>query len=138
LTSFPRFTTTIPDLSICIATLNSSSYLYLRDCLHSISDQVDYLHWVNAESAPSARLAETPASGARLSFELIIVDNGSTDDTVPMLRSEFPFASRILNGKNDGSARPLNRAIRQSTGHIVLALNPATIVQPGALNELVR
>ena len=126
----------MPDLSICITTLNASSYL--RDCLRSISDQVDYLVWVNAESAPAARSTETPASGDRLSFELIIVDNGSTDDTVSMLRSEFPLASLILNGRNDGFARPLNRAIRQSTGRLVLVLNPDTIVQPGALNELVR
>ena len=124
------------DLSICIATLNASSYL--RDCLRSISDQVDYLYWVNAASAPSAPSGETQASSARLSFELIIVDNGSTDDTVPMLRSKFPLASLILNGKNDGFARPLNRAIRQSAGRLVLVLNPDTIVQPGALNELVR
>ena len=122
------------DLSICIATLNASTYLH--NCLHSISEQPAFLQWVDIN--PTAQASLSTQSQQRLDFELIIVDNGSTDDTINMLQSEFPFASIIVNGKNDGFARPINRALRQSHGRYMLVLNPDTIIPPGAINELVR
>lgn len=125
------------DLSICIATLNASNYL--RNCLRSISEQPSHLLWVDAgQSAPEQTFEQSQASQRRLNIELIIVDNGSSDDTVTMLKNEFPAARLIINGRNDGFARPINLAINQSQGQYLLVLNPDTIVLPGALNDLVE
>ena len=125
------------DLSICIATLNASDYL--RNCLRSICEQSSRLNWGDAGSIAHGQVREQPqTSQSRLNFELIIVDNGSSDNTATMLQTEFPAARLILNGRNDGFARPINRALRESQGRYMLVLNPDTIILPGAINELVN
>ncbi len=125
------------DLSICIATLNASDYL--RNCLRSISEQSSHLNLGDTSSTVSGETLESPqTSQLKLNFELIIVDNGSSDDTATMLQSEFPAARLILNGRNDGFARPVNMALRESQGRYMLVLNPDTIILPGAINELVK
>ena len=123
------------DLSICITTLNACTYL--RNCLQSIREQSSYLHWVNAGSSTTEELLGQPKAGQKLDFELIIVDNGSKDDTVRMLQAEYPAAILILNDKNEGFTRPINQSLHQSKGRYMLVLNPDTIVMPGALNDLV-
>ena len=125
------------DLSICITSLNACEYL--RGCLHSISEQSSYLNWDRAgqpDAAPDDDTQQTPQS--KLNIELIIVDNGSTDDSVIMLRDEFPAAKLIQNSLNEGFARPINQALHTSQGQYLLVLNPDTTVLPGALNELVH
>ncbi len=124
------------DLSICITTLNASGYL--QQCLQSIQEQSSNLRWVAAGQPAGHVPDEQPAQHEGLDFELIIVDNASTDDTVAMLQAEFPAAMVILNNKNDGFSRAYNQALRQGQGRYLLVLNPDTIILPGALNELVR
>lgn len=126
----------VPDLSICITSLNASSYL--RDCLNSICEQSAYLNWFDAGHIKSGGIPSSSPASEKLDFELIIVDNGSTDSTVRMLRAEFSEAVVILNERNEGFTRPINQALRQSQGRYMLVLNPDTIVLPGALNELAR
>jgi GT2 family glycosyltransferase len=123
------------DLSICITTLNASDYL--QNCLQSICRQPAYLHWEGAELAAPLDSSEQSTSQPRLEIELLIVDNGSTDDTVLMLKSEYSAAHLILNGRNQGFSKPYNQAIRQTQGRYILVLNPDTIILPGAFNELV-
>lgn len=125
------------DLSICIVTLNASDFL--RNCLNSIRKQSDSLLWPEAGSqVPDMVADQEEANHQKLSLEVIIVDNGSTDDTVAMLQAEFPAAKLILNKSNDGFAKPINQALRQSNGRHMLVLNPDTIILPGALNTLVN
>jgi GT2 family glycosyltransferase len=124
------------DLSICIVTLNASDFL--RNCLNSICKQSDSLIWPETGSQDSDKVAEqAQLNQQKLRLEFIIVDNGSTDDTVTMLQDEFPAARLILNNSNNGFARPINQALRQSDGRYMLVLNPDTIILPGALNALV-
>jgi GT2 family glycosyltransferase len=125
------------DLSICIATLNASDFL--RNCLHSICKQSTTLACSPMDSTNPAQGTEQPQSHwEQISLELIIVDNGSSDDTVQMLQTEFPTAGLILNERNEGFARPINQALRQSQGRYILVLNPDTIILPGALNALIE
>lgn len=63
-----------------------------------------------------------------LRVEVFVVDNLSTDDSVPYLRSRFPNVVFVENKENVGFARANNQAIRMSTGKYVLLLNPDTIV----------
>ncbi len=126
--------TAVPDISICITSLNASGYL--RDCLKSISEQSTSLNWVDALSSQAEGMRGSPPANEQLNFEVIIVDNGSTDDTAAMLQAEFPKAIVIKNEKNEGFGRPINQAIRRSLGRYMLVINPDTVVMRGAINEL--
>ena len=102
----------MPELSICIVTLNTRQYL--SDCLES--------------------LAAHPAS---VSTEIIVVDNHSTDGTQEMLAQQYPQITLIQNQKNEGFTRPANQAMRAAQGRYILLLNPDTLLQTDTLNRLV-
>jgi GT2 family glycosyltransferase len=123
------------DLSICIVTLNASDFL--RNCLYSICKQSSTISWAGTDIQPQAADGSN-TDREKINLEVIIVDNGSSDDTVKMLQAEFPTARLILNDGNEGFARPINQALRQSQGRYMLVLNPDTIILPGALNTLVE
>ncbi len=98
-------------LSIVIVTLNSGAFL--PACLGSI---------VSRKSS--------------IPLEVIVVDNASTDDTVGYLKKSFPQVRLIVNDENVGFNRANNRGIRESSGDLVLLLNPDTKVEEGALESL--
>jgi GT2 family glycosyltransferase len=72
--------------------------------------------------------------------EIIIVDNGSTDDSVAAIRAAFPEVNILRTGRNLGFTGGNNVGIRsaQSKGaDYVFLLNNDTTVEPAALSELV-
>jgi GT2 family glycosyltransferase len=68
-------------------------------------------------------------------FEVIVVDNASTDDTRSLL-AQHHHVSVIANERNEGFARANNQGLRIATGDYVLLLNPDTKVDLGALDVL--
>jgi N-acetylglucosaminyl-diphospho-decaprenol L-rhamnosyltransferase len=70
-------------------------------------------------------------------WEVITVDNGSRDDTVQVIASEFPWATLIATGANRGFSAANNTGAASATAPWILFLNPDTIVTPGALDRLV-
>jgi hypothetical protein len=71
-------------------------------------------------------------------FEVLVIDNASTDGSAQMVREHFPQTRLIENHKNLGFARANNQAIRKSNSRYVLLLNPDTEVGSGALEKLVE
>ena len=71
-------------------------------------------------------------------FEIIVVDNGSTDGSVDWLGEHHPSVRVIRNDENLGFAAANNQAIRASTAEFVVTLNNDTRVEPGWLEALVR
>ena len=61
--------------------------------------------------------------------EVFVVDNGSGDGSVPMVRERFPFVSLMENEENVGFARANNQAIRQAKGEVLCLINPDTLVR---------
>ncbi len=70
-------------------------------------------------------------------FELIVVDNGSTDGTVEYLE-DCPDVMLVCNRENRGFPTAVNQGIRLARGKWVLLLNNDTVVPSGWLSRLLR
>jgi hypothetical protein len=101
------------DLSICIVNWNVKDLL--KACLGSI--------YANTKD---------------ISFEVIIVDNNSSDESVRMIKSDFPQVKLIENKTNAGFTKANNQAIKISQGRNIMLLNPDTEVTDNALNRMIR
>jgi GT2 family glycosyltransferase len=73
----------------------------------------------------------------KISFEQIVVDNGSNDNTVEIVRS-FPHAKLIANTENTGFAAANNQGVKIASGDFLLFLNPDMLVALGSLDKLVE
>jgi GT2 family glycosyltransferase len=69
--------------------------------------------------------------------ECWVVDNASRDGTASLVHDEFLQVRVIANRENVGFGRAVNAAARQADGEFLLVLNPDTVVEPGAIAELV-
>ncbi len=101
------------DLSIIIVHRNARRLL--RQCLESIR---------------SAKIA--------VAYEVIVVDNNSTDGSREMIKREFKEVCPIFNKKNLFFGKANNQGARVSKGRYILFLNPDTIVMPGAIDIMVN
>jgi N-acetylglucosaminyl-diphospho-decaprenol L-rhamnosyltransferase len=70
--------------------------------------------------------------------EVIVVDNGSSDDSVESVSAQFPAAQLIVNRENVGFARANNQAFELCTGKYILLLNSDAILAPGTVDVLMR
>lgn len=71
-------------------------------------------------------------------FETIIVDNGSVDGSVQLVREQFPEVCLIPLDKNLGFCAANNRGIKQARGRYIAFLNNDAIADPHWLEELVK
>ena len=71
-------------------------------------------------------------------FEIIVVDNASSDQSVEMVRNEFPTVKLIKNKSNLGFAAGNNKARSIAKGEYVLFLNSDTIVYKNTLKKTVE
>jgi GT2 family glycosyltransferase len=69
-------------------------------------------------------------------YEIIFVDNGSSDGSVDLVRKRYPAAIILETGKNLGFAGGTNTGIRRSTGEFILTLNNDTILDSHFLEEI--
>jgi GT2 family glycosyltransferase len=68
-------------------------------------------------------------------WELIVVDNQSSDNSVEMVRREFPEVRLIENSQNTGFAKANNQAFRLCRGRFVLLLNPDVVALDFAIDR---
>jgi GT2 family glycosyltransferase len=71
-------------------------------------------------------------------FEVVIVDNASTDGSVELVREQFPQVNLIVNDSNLGFAAANNIAIRATSASYIATLNNDTEVEANWLSELVK
>lgn len=93
---------------------------------------------LNASAMLVNCLASIEATSANLAPEIWVVDNGSSDNSVEMVRNVFPAVHTITSDTNLGFAAGNNRALIQATGDYLLLLNNDTIVHPEAFQRMVQ
>jgi len=71
-------------------------------------------------------------------FQVILVDNGSTDNSVPFVKEHFPEVEVLTFSKNKGFATAVNAGINRSDCEYVVLLNVDTVPHPGWLLKLVE
>lgn len=99
------------DASVIVVTFNSAADI--ERCLRSIVDHPP-----------------------RRAIEIIVVDNGSTDDTVARALGASPLVVVDAAPTNLGFGAANNRAARRATGRVLVFLNPDAIVTPGVIDRL--
>jgi GT2 family glycosyltransferase len=72
-----------------------------------------------------------------ISFEIVVVDDASTDDTVAVLREKFPDIRILVNEVNVHYAKTNNRGLGECRGRYAVLLNSDTLMQGNALGTLV-
>ena len=80
---------------------------------------------------------EALGQGTQVPDEIIVVDNGSKDQTRAVLAMRFPSVRVIENTINLGVARARNQGLAAARGTYVLVLDDDAIMQPEALAQLV-
>lgn len=79
-----------------------------------------------------------PAAAAGRTYEVIVVDNLSTDSSVQYLHESYPDVTLVENQANLGYARGAQTGIEVARGESLVVVNPDIVLEPGALDHLVR
>lgn len=103
--------TVSPELSIIIVNWNTRELL--RECLMSIYSQV-----------------------RDCSFEILVVDNASSDGSAQLVSANFPRVHLIANESNLGFASANNQAIERSLGRYILLLNADVLIVDAAIDRM--
>jgi GT2 family glycosyltransferase len=88
------------DLSIIIPSYNTKTLL--KTCLDSIYTSLEQSH---------------------ITFEIIVVDNHSTDGSCEMIQKEYEHITLITNARNVGYGKANNQGIQKAQGEYILLLN---------------
>lgn len=94
---------------------------------------------VNFNAGPLLAACAKAVLSSPTPVEMIVVDNGSTDESLAEAREAFPGDPRLvlIEAKaNLGFARATNMAVRSSRGDLVLLLNPDCLVQPDTIARM--
>ncbi|MBE2940079.1 glycosyltransferase family 2 protein [Anoxybacillus flavithermus] len=77
-------------------------------------------------------------SKTKYEYEIIVVDNHSSDDSVHIIKGKFPGIVMIENKKNVGFSKANNQAIKLSKGRYILLLNSDTIVNEDTIEKMIE
>ena len=100
-------------IAISIVIVNWNTKHFLKGCLDSI-----------------------PASCGELSYEVVVVDNASTDGSVEFLQTKYPGVELIKNTTNKGYAKACNQGADKVSGKYIFILNPDTVLSDNCISKL--
>jgi hypothetical protein len=104
------------DLHVSVIILNYNGKKFLKNCFSSLN------------------LTDYP----RECFETIMVDNGSTDDSVEYVKTNFPWVRILPLAKNYGYTGGNNRGASCARGELLVFLNNDTTVEKNWLKQLAK
>jgi glucosyl-dolichyl phosphate glucuronosyltransferase len=108
------------DASVVIATYNRSGLL--ARTLDSLAQ------------AEAATVVSTAGEAPRpLAWEVVVVDNNSSDDTADVVRARaagYPCPLRLITERTQGKSPALNTGIREAAGHIIVFTDDDVWIPP--------
>jgi GT2 family glycosyltransferase len=104
--------TSISVLEISVIIVSWNAHQFLAECLDSLTH------------------------GVSRSYEVIVVDNASTDGSPEMVAARFPWVVLVRTGANLGFAKGTNLGINRSRGKYLALVNSDVHVLPGCLDQL--
>lgn len=72
------------------------------------------------------------------SYSIYVIDNNSSDQSVDLMKRDFPSVRLIQNQQNVGFAKASNSVLRHLGTDYVLLLNPDTIVFPDTFQKMIN
>jgi len=107
-----KFPIEYPKVSVIVLNFNGKEYL--KNCFESLKNQ----------TYPN--------------YEVIMVDNASTDESVEYVKKGFPWVRVFQNKENLGFAGGNNAGIKQATGNLIALINNDAVADKKWLEELVK
>jgi len=102
-------------LKLSIIIVNYNVRYFLEQCLQSVEKAIQ-----------------------NIDAEVFVVDNNSPDDSIAMVKNQFPQVKIIANKINVGFSKANNQAIDQSKGEYVLLLNPDTVIEEDTFENCIN
>ncbi|MFH0793281.1 MAG: glycosyltransferase family 2 protein [bacterium] len=93
---------------------------------------------LNGKSLLDACLASIKSSVHRISYEVLVVDNGSRDGSPAMVKAKHPWVRLLVNRVNVGFTRANNQGLSRAKGRYALILNNDTVIRPQAFDRAVE
>lgn len=106
---------TQPPIDLSISIVNTNNWAFLKPCLDSIYENVK-----------------------GISFEVLVVDNASTDDSADKIKEHFPQVVMSVNTTRFGFAKNNNINLYRASGRYLMLLNDDTLMIPGTLEKAVQ
>ena len=100
------------DISFCIVNLNAKNLIV--NCLNSIQNSI-----------------------LNQSYEILVIDNNSSDGSRELILKRFPDVHLIKKSRNIGYTRAINETIKKSIGNYKVILNPDTILKNKSIFTLI-
>ncbi|UCD84850.1 MAG: glycosyltransferase family 2 protein [Deltaproteobacteria bacterium] len=100
---------------VSVIVVNYNTWHYLRPCLESIKEHFK-----------------------PISYEIIVVDNNSTDNSPQLIKDHYADINLIENNENKGFAKANNQAIRGAKGEYLFLLNSDTLILNSGLSEIIN
>lgn len=100
------------DLSVLIVSWNTAKFL--QECLKSVFTYIEGLE-----------------------FEVIVVDNNSSDESVEIVKEQFPSVKLIVNNANKGFVEANNQGFKISKGRNILLLNSDTVILDNSMRKII-
>lgn len=102
-------------LTLSVVIVNWNTREHLEQCLYSISKHLKDVR-----------------------YEIVVVDNNSSDGSPEMVRKDFPEVNLVCNRENAGFSAACNQAAELAKGEFILFLGPDVVIGNGTVRELLK
>ncbi|MBI3192854.1 MAG: glycosyltransferase [Ignavibacteriae bacterium] len=102
---------------------------------NSLDISVVYTNW-NVRDLMRESILSLYRNTKDVTFDIIVVDDASTDGSAEMIKNEFPEIKLIVNAQNEGFSKTNNKGAKSAQGKYLLLLNTDTLLIDNSIKVL--